>query len=182
MSVLTVLLVAIFFAAWKAPRWVKEIGLFALLFGFLGHLLGVFQVLSVLRDIAAEKGADADRFRRPDSLARPLRRTESHAELPDLRRHHLPGLPGRPSRQEAAAVSEASGPSPGAILRDFASVAVLQHCGGHVFGRFRSRSRAPARERARFHALSFPQRCGNQRLLTTESLYFREMGSSMSST
>ena len=62
MSVLTVLLVAIFFAAWKAPRWVKEIGLFALLFGFLGHLLGVFQVLSVLRDIAAEKGADASGF------------------------------------------------------------------------------------------------------------------------
>ena len=28
MSVLTVLLVAIFFAAWKAPRWVKEIGLY----------------------------------------------------------------------------------------------------------------------------------------------------------
>ena len=62
MSVLTVLLVAIFLAAWKAPRWVKEIGLFALLFGFLGHLLGVFQVLSYLRDIAAEKGADATGF------------------------------------------------------------------------------------------------------------------------
>ena len=62
MSVLTILLVAIFFAAWKAPRWVKEIGLFALLFGFLGHLLGVFQVLSFLRDIAAEKGADATGF------------------------------------------------------------------------------------------------------------------------
>ena len=30
MSVLTVLLVALFFAAWKAPRWVKEIGKFAL--------------------------------------------------------------------------------------------------------------------------------------------------------
>ena len=57
MSVLTILLVAIFFAAWKAPRWVKEIGLFALAFGFLGHLLGVFQVLSALRDLAAEKGA-----------------------------------------------------------------------------------------------------------------------------
>ena len=56
MSVLTVLLVGIFFAAWKAPRWVKEIGLFALLFGFLGHLLGVFQVLSVLRDFSAEEG------------------------------------------------------------------------------------------------------------------------------
>ena len=58
MSVLTILLVAIFFAAWKAPRWVKEIGLFALLFGFLGHLLGVFQLLSVMRDIAAEKGSE----------------------------------------------------------------------------------------------------------------------------
>ena len=58
MSVLTVMLVAIFFAAWKAPRWVKEIGLFALAFGFLGHLLGIFQVLSVLRDIAADKGSD----------------------------------------------------------------------------------------------------------------------------
>ena len=58
MSVLTILLVAIFFAAWKAPRWVKEIGLFALAFGFLGHLLGVFQVLSVLRDYAAEKASE----------------------------------------------------------------------------------------------------------------------------
>ena len=36
MSILTVLLVAIFFAAWKAPRWVKEIGQIALFFGFLG--------------------------------------------------------------------------------------------------------------------------------------------------
>ena len=59
MSVLTVLLVAIFFAAWKAPRWVKEIGLFALAFGLLGHLLGMFQLFSAMRDIAAEKGAEA---------------------------------------------------------------------------------------------------------------------------
>ena len=35
MAVLTVLLVAIFFAAWKAPRWVKEIGNFALAFSAL---------------------------------------------------------------------------------------------------------------------------------------------------
>ena len=41
MSVLTVLLVAIFFAAWKAPRWVKEIGLFALAFGFLATIIGL---------------------------------------------------------------------------------------------------------------------------------------------
>ena len=56
-SVLTVLLVAIFFAAWKAPRWVKEIGLFALLFGFLGTILGLYQVLIALRDIAGTEGA-----------------------------------------------------------------------------------------------------------------------------
>ena len=48
MSVLTVLLVAIFFAAWKAPCWVKEIGLFALLFGVLGTIIGLWQMLSVL--------------------------------------------------------------------------------------------------------------------------------------
>ena len=53
MSILTVMLVAIFFAAWKAPRWVKEIGLFALLFGFLGTILGLLQVLDVMGSTAA---------------------------------------------------------------------------------------------------------------------------------
>jgi hypothetical protein len=56
MSVLTVLLVAIFFAAWKAPRWVKEIGLFALLFGFLGTILGLWQVLNTLADASTVQG------------------------------------------------------------------------------------------------------------------------------
>ena len=56
MSVLTILLVAIFFAAWKAPRWVKEIGVFALVFGFLGTVLGLQQVLSALQSMAAERG------------------------------------------------------------------------------------------------------------------------------
>ena len=60
MSILTVLLVGLFFAAWKAPRWIKEIGLFALLFGFLSHLLGMFQVLCFLRDTAYEHGAISD--------------------------------------------------------------------------------------------------------------------------
>lgn len=59
MSVLTVLLVGIFFAAWKAPRWVKEIGLFALLFGFLGTILGLYQVLVAMRDFAASQGEAA---------------------------------------------------------------------------------------------------------------------------
>jgi hypothetical protein len=57
MSILTILLVGIFFAAWKAPRWVKEIGLFALVFGILGTVLGLYQVLVAMRDFAAEQGA-----------------------------------------------------------------------------------------------------------------------------
>lgn len=58
MSILTVLLVALFFAAWKAPRWVKEIGSLALLLGFLGMILGQQQVLSYLQSVAVEKGAE----------------------------------------------------------------------------------------------------------------------------
>lgn len=51
MIILTVLLAALFFAAWKAPRWVKEIGLFALAFGFLGTLLGLFQAFGAIGTI-----------------------------------------------------------------------------------------------------------------------------------
>ena len=40
MSIITLMLVALFFAAWKAPAWIKEIGLLALAFGFLGTFLG----------------------------------------------------------------------------------------------------------------------------------------------
>ncbi|MBO6028854.1 MAG: hypothetical protein J6P75_06575 [Bacteroidales bacterium] len=52
MAVLTVLLVAIFFAAWKAPRWVKEIGAFALVFGMLSMLLGIRQMFSYFQETA----------------------------------------------------------------------------------------------------------------------------------
>ena len=48
MSVLTVLLVGIFFAAWKAPRWVKEIGLFALAFGILSAIIGLQQAFDAI--------------------------------------------------------------------------------------------------------------------------------------
>ena len=50
MAVLTVLLVCIFFAAWKAPRWVKEIGAFALVFGFFSLLLGLSQMFDFLQE------------------------------------------------------------------------------------------------------------------------------------
>lgn len=43
MSVLTLLFVALFFCAWKAPNWVKEVGKFALAFGFFCLMLGLRQ-------------------------------------------------------------------------------------------------------------------------------------------
>lgn len=54
MSVLTLLLVAIFVAAWKAPAWVKEIGKFALAFGVLSLLLGLSQMFGYLKGVNGE--------------------------------------------------------------------------------------------------------------------------------
>lgn len=56
MSVLTVLLVAVFFAAWKAPRWVKEIGSFALVFGLMSPLFPLYQFFSTLQQVAQFSG------------------------------------------------------------------------------------------------------------------------------
>ncbi len=42
MSVITLELIALLLAAWKAPGWVKEIGLVALMTGILGTLTGLF--------------------------------------------------------------------------------------------------------------------------------------------
>ena len=55
MSILTILLVAIFFAAWKAPRWVKEIGSIALAFGFFSLLLGLRQMFDAFQEIGSQK-------------------------------------------------------------------------------------------------------------------------------
>jgi hypothetical protein len=49
MSVLTLLLVALFFAAWKAPAWVKEIGLIALAFSVIATLIGFIEMAGVLQ-------------------------------------------------------------------------------------------------------------------------------------
>ena len=56
MTILTILLVAIFFAAWKAPRWIKEIGSFALVFGFLTYLIGLYQMFTALQQVATDIG------------------------------------------------------------------------------------------------------------------------------
>lgn len=53
MAILTVLLVAVFFAAWKAPRWVKEIGSIACAYAFIQLCLGLRQMFGVLQEVAA---------------------------------------------------------------------------------------------------------------------------------
>lgn len=44
MCVITLCLIAMCFAAWKAPRWVKELGLLALWTGFLSMMVGVYSI------------------------------------------------------------------------------------------------------------------------------------------
>ena len=49
MIVISLFLIALLLAAWKAPRWVKEIGIGAFVFGFFWMLRGVSQVMDVLQ-------------------------------------------------------------------------------------------------------------------------------------
>lgn len=50
MSALTILLIGLFFAAWKAPAWVRESGLLALIGGIFYQLIGVYQMCGILWD------------------------------------------------------------------------------------------------------------------------------------
>ena len=52
MAVLTLLLVLMLFAAWKAPAWVKEVGIMAVVVGFLWALAGVYQMQGVLQKMS----------------------------------------------------------------------------------------------------------------------------------
>jgi hypothetical protein len=49
MIIITLLLIALLLAAWKAPRWVKEIGIGALVASVFATLLGLFQICDVLQ-------------------------------------------------------------------------------------------------------------------------------------
>lgn len=49
MSILTVELIGLLFAAWKAPAWVKEIGLLALISGFIYTLFGFSQAMHAIQ-------------------------------------------------------------------------------------------------------------------------------------
>ena len=48
MIIITLLFIGLFFAAWKAPAWVKEIGSAALVVGIFWTILGWFQILDFL--------------------------------------------------------------------------------------------------------------------------------------
>lgn len=51
MIAITLLLIALFLAAWKAPKWVKEIGIGALVVSIFWTLRGLSQMLGVLQMI-----------------------------------------------------------------------------------------------------------------------------------
>lgn len=48
MCVITLILVAIFFAAWKAPAWVRNLGRLGFMDGFIWTMMGIFQMLDYL--------------------------------------------------------------------------------------------------------------------------------------
>ena len=50
MTLLTLILIALFLTAWKAPAWVKEVGNIAAVFGIFASLIG-FMIAA--KDIAA---------------------------------------------------------------------------------------------------------------------------------
>ena len=56
MSALTLLLALVFLAAWKAPAWVRSIGLIALACGLLFGFLGLYQMFDYLRGLGSESG------------------------------------------------------------------------------------------------------------------------------
>lgn len=52
MMMITLLFIALFFAAWKAPAWVKEIGLAGLTAGVFWTILGFLQAADFLQGCA----------------------------------------------------------------------------------------------------------------------------------
>ncbi len=54
MIIITLLFIGLFFAAWKAPAWVKEIGIAALVVGVFWTLLGYFQVADFIQGYAED--------------------------------------------------------------------------------------------------------------------------------
>lgn len=51
MALLTLELIGVLLAAWKAPGWVKEAGLIAVMTGLLGTLIGISQLSGVVHQL-----------------------------------------------------------------------------------------------------------------------------------
>ena len=49
MTVISVLLILLLIAAWKAPKWVKEIGIGAMVAGIFATLLGLLQIFDAIQ-------------------------------------------------------------------------------------------------------------------------------------
>ncbi len=49
MNVITLCLIGMLFAAWKAPRWIKEIGLLAIFTGFLSLMVGLYSIFDLVQ-------------------------------------------------------------------------------------------------------------------------------------
>ena len=49
MTIISVLLILMLIAAWKAPKWVKEIGIGALVAGIFATLLGLVQIFDAIQ-------------------------------------------------------------------------------------------------------------------------------------
>lgn len=58
MTGITLCLIAMLFAAWKAPRWVKEFGLLAMVIGFFSMLLGFYSVANFIHTQGIEIGKE----------------------------------------------------------------------------------------------------------------------------
>jgi len=48
MAILTIILLALLLAAWKAPAWIKEIGIIALVGGVIWTLMGIWQMAGII--------------------------------------------------------------------------------------------------------------------------------------
>ena len=51
MTIISLFLIALLVAAWKAPRWVKEIGIGALVVGIFSTMLGLYQMCEAFQMI-----------------------------------------------------------------------------------------------------------------------------------
>ena len=56
MILISLMLIALLIAAWKAPRWVKEIGNFAFVLGLVAALLPLYRLLDVLKTVSIARG------------------------------------------------------------------------------------------------------------------------------